>query len=211
MIGGPAFVGADGGGGMIGRNAQGCVMALAVIAFAGSGHAQTSDAPTIIKPGPDAGPLFIPCDSLPADAIKTLPPPLDQYASLVCTRSGQALKPTDGTQWVFDSGAMMLSATNPQSPSPGDHYTAIAFSPMSDADVTTLRTDMKTLNPEPDVLQRGILRFEVATSSGDHKQIYLLPPAKDAPKGAHVIGMECIHHCQPIGQDPWFFAIVPTP
>ena len=153
------------------------------------------------------GPLFVSCDSLPSTAIRTLPSPLDQYVTLVCTRSGQALKPVDGYQWVFDQGPMMLSATNPKAPSKDDHYTALDFKPLSVNELASLRVELAKLQPNPEVLTRPVLRFAVATSSGENKEIYILPPTNGV---AHVLGMECVHGCRPIQSDPWFFTIVPT-
>ncbi len=155
----------------------------------------------------EPGPLFVSCDSLPSTAVRAVPSPLDKYVTLVCTRSGQALKPLDGYQWFFDQGPMMLSATNPKAPSKDDHYTALDFEPLGPAELASLRVELAKLRPNPEVLTRPILRFAVATSYGENKEIYLLPPSDGA---AHVLGMECVHRCRPIESDPWFFTIVPT-
>jgi hypothetical protein len=153
------------------------------------------------------GPLFVPCDGLPSTAVRVVPSPLDKYVTIVCTRSGQALKPLDGYKWFFDQGPMMLSATNPNAPSKDDHYTALDFEPLGPGELASLRVELAKLKPNPEVLTRSILRFAVSTSYGEKKEIYLLTPSDGV---AHVLGMECVHSCRPIESDPWFFTIVPT-
>ena len=162
----------------------------------------------VLRPTSAAGPLIVPCETLPPTAVRAVPSPLDQYVTLVCTRSGQALKPVNGYQWVFDQGAQWLTATNPKRPSKDDHYTAIAYKPLSPDELAALRAELAKLQPRPEVLMRPILRFSVSTSWGAEKEIYILPPSdgSDAP----ALGMECIHSCRPIETDPWFFAIVPA-
>ncbi|HEX4739110.1 MAG TPA: hypothetical protein VH331_16280 [Allosphingosinicella sp.] len=158
----------------------------------------------------EADPLTIPCDGLAPSAVRTVPPPLDRYVTLVCTRSGQALKPIDGSAWVFDQGPMWLSAANARGPSKDDHYTELSYKPLSRDEITALRAELAKRGPEPSVLRRDILRFAVTTSWGAHKEIYLLPPPVGAGADARTLGMECIHACRPIDKDPWFFTIVPV-
>lgn len=163
-----------------------------------------------IRPGNATGPLYISCDTLPPAAVRVTPSPLDHYATLICTRSGQALKPLDGFAWMFDQGPEMLIATNPHNPSASDHYTALTYRPMASDEVASLRKELAKLDPDPAVLTRPILRFDLVTSWGSHKQIYLLPPPDDAPPDTRTLGMECSHECRPVETDPWFFSVVPT-
>lgn len=157
----------------------------------------------------DADPLTIPCDGLPPSAVRVVPPPLDHYVTLVCTRAGQALRPVNGYSWVFGQTETWLSATNPHGPSKADSYTELSYKPMSTDELAALRTGLATLHPDPSVLTRSVLRFAATTSWGARKEIYLLPPPDDASADAHTLGMECIHACRPIDKDPWFFVIVP--
>ncbi len=179
-------------------------------AAAGGAVGAASQPLRVIHPKPGSGPLIVSCDKLPAKAVRTVPSPLDQYVTLACTRSGQALRPVDGYSWVFDRGAVMWpSATNPSSPSKDDYYKALAVKPLSSDEVASLRAELAKLHPETAVLRRPILRFSVSTSWGEEKEIYLLPPQDGAPKGTRTLGMECIHHCRPIETDPQFFVVVP--
>jgi len=190
------------------------VAAAVAIGLGGAGPAPDAVAAQAASAAPspahaDADPLAIPCDGLPPSAVRVVPPPLDHYVTLVCTRSGQALRPVSGYSWVFDQGAIWLSATNPQAPSKGDSYTGLSYKPMSPDALAALRAELGKLRPDPSVLTRSILRFAVTTSWGEHKEIYLLPPPSGAGADARTVGMECIHACRPIDKDPWFFAIVP--
>jgi hypothetical protein len=152
--------------------------------------------------------LTIPCDVLPGSAIRVVPSPLDQYVTLVCTSSGQALKPIKAA-WMFDQGALWPSAGKPSAPSKTDHYTALAYKPLGADELAALRAELAKLHPAPDVLTRSILRFAVNTSWGAQKELYLLPPPDAAGPDARTVGMECIHGCRPVDKDPWFFTIVP--
>jgi hypothetical protein len=179
--------------------------AFALSSAAGLG----SDIAAAQAPKADADALTIPCDGLAPSAIRTVPPPLDRYVTLVCTHAGQALKPVGGASWIFDQGAMWLGAANPKGPSQDDHYTALSYKPLSPDELAALRAELGKLHPDPSVLTRNILRFAVATSWGGHKEIYLLPAPEGAGAEARTLGMECIHACRPIDKDPWFFTIVP--
>jgi hypothetical protein len=191
-------------------------MALGGAGFAGLGSAaaQPAGAPTqqmtVLRPN-TPGPVVVSCDGLAPSAVKVVPAPLDRYAILICTRSGQAIGPLDGYAWMFEQGSMWLTSTNPKAPSKDDHYTEIAFKPLSPDELKSLRAELAKLNPNPDVLTRPILRFAVTTSWGAHKEVYLLPPPDGAAPDAHTLGMECLQGCRPITEDPWFFVIVPKP
>ena len=153
---------------------------------------------------PEQSSLEIACDSLPADAVRTVPAPLDRYVTLTCTRAGQALKPVGGAYWVFDIGSTWLAATNPKGPSPTDHYRQIAFTPLSKAELAALRQAMAAMNPDPAVLQRDMLRFTLMTSWGKEKQLFLLPPMA---KGENILGFECVNGCHNLKRDGWFFVV----
>jgi hypothetical protein len=153
--------------------------------------------------------VTVPCEGLAQSAVRVVPTPLDQYVTLVCTLSGQALKPVGGYTWIFDQGPMWLSAANPRGPSKDNSYTELSYKPLSPEELTALRAELAKLGPDPSALTRSILRFAVTTSWGARKEIYLLPPPSGAGADAHTLGMECIHACRPIDKDPWFFEIVP--
>lgn len=166
--------------------------------------------PAMAAPDDHAQSLVIPCEGLPADAVTSVPAPFDQFVELICTRSGQALKPVDGYAWVFDVGATWLSATNPHGPSKTDHYTRLVVDPLRQAEVDRLRAELNKLTPNPTLARREFIRLDVETSWAARKQIYLVLREKDGPPDEHTLGMECIHNCVPIDKDPWYFSIEPT-
>jgi hypothetical protein len=157
----------------------------------------------------DENALVVPCDGMPAEAATSIPGPFTPYMELVCTRSGQALKPVAGYQWVFDAGPMWLAATNPASPSRTDHYTELTLDPLEQAQVEGLRAELRKITSRQAILEMEMIRLSVETSWGAHKQIYLLLPPAGAPPDERVLGMECVDNCLPIDEDPWFFTIAP--
>ncbi len=182
--------------------AVGLVVPLAVVARAED--PKTADArPTTI------GSVVVSCDSLPKDAVRAVPHPFDRFMSIDCTRSGQALRPVPGYRWQFPEGTMWLSATNPKAPSAEDHYVELAVIPMTPRGVSAVRAELHKITQEPAVFLRDIIRMDVTTSWGEHKQLFLLVPPAGAPPEARVLGMECIHYCIPIDKDPWFFTVLP--
>jgi hypothetical protein len=156
---------------------------------------------------------IVPCADLPAGAATNVPPPFDQYLQLVCTRSGQALKPVDGYQWVFAGlSAQWQWAMNRQSPAPTDHFVALTAEPLSDAEVVTLRDAVSRdinfkrvsgdYNADP-----TIARLSLQTSSGEHWQIYLLTPPQGSSPDAPVIGLRCRDDCLPLYMGAVFFTV----
>ena len=174
-------------------------LAAAVAMAVGAALAQTPDKP--------AGALFVSCDTLPADAARNVPEPFTRYVRLSCTRSGQALGPVNGYNWFFEQGPMALLANNPKTPTASAYYTRLEVDPLSAKETDILRKDLRKISSDPSILEREILRLDVAMSWGGAKQLYLLLPPKSAPE-AHVLGMECVKNCRPIDQDPWFFTVV---
>lgn len=148
------------------------------------------------------------CSVLPASAVRAVPAPFDTYMDLVCTHAGQALRPKPGFQFLFREGPMYLTALNPATPQrmgPSEHFTALRVDPLSEAEAAALRADLHTIMSNPVIDASTIIRMREETSTGAIKQIYLLIPTGPGP----VVGMECVHDCRPIRDDPWFFTIQP--
>jgi hypothetical protein len=181
------------------------VFASACFLLAGSAPAQEA---VVRRPDASAGPVVVSCDVLPGDAVREVPPPFDQYAQLVCTRSGQALRPVSGFAWVFPQGPMWLASTS--SGRPTDHFTKLQIHPMTEVEKAALLSDLGRIADPKALAGRDILRMDVEISSGEAKQEYLLLPPPGAAPDVHVLGMECIHNCKPIDKDPWFFVVQPT-
>jgi hypothetical protein len=117
------------------------------------------------------------------------------------------LKPVSGFEWVFDIGPTWLAATNPKAPSATDHYRQITYAPLTEKDLAELRKALALLGPAPAILQRDVLRFNLLTSWGAEKQIFLLPPGKE--DAGNVLGFECVNGCHDLKRDAWFFAVRP--
>lgn len=179
---------------------SGLAAALAV-AGGGAAFAQAADKP--------ADPVSRPCDTLPTDAVRSVPEPFSRYVRLSCTRSGQALGPVSGYEWFFEQGPMALLANNPKTPTTNAYYTKLEVDPLSPKEIAVLRGDLRKMSSDASILEREILRLDATMSWGGAKQIYLLLPPQNAPQ-AHVLGMECVKNCRPIDQDPWFFTVVPA-
>lgn len=150
---------------------------------------------------------------LPAGAVTALPAPFDKYMTLTCTRTGQALKPVDGYQWVFPfvgNRTMWLTANSPDGKDlvPGTHFTTLSVE-MPDGDrLKTFKDEMSRMLNSPLVYQSTILRLAEVTSNGEHKEIYLLIPPESAK--ANVLGIECVEDCIPMEQEPWLFIVTPV-
>ncbi len=147
----------------------------------------------------------ISCDSLPADAVKTVPAPFDRYVRLGCTQLGQALKPAKGYQWRFQEGPMWLMAT--AEATKHAYFVRLSADPLSPVEIDALRRELRKVSSDPYLMRRQIIRLSETNSAGFKKELYLLLPPADAPAGTEVQGMECITHCRPIDQDPWTFAV----
>jgi len=155
-------------------------------------------------------PLNLPCTALPSTAVKFVPGPFDAYMQLACTHSGQVLMPKPGTRFVFREGPMALSALNADKPkeiNEAVHFTVLTVAPLDVSELASLRADLHKIATSPIIDQSTIIRMREETSTGAHKQIYLLIPLAGV-KG-HILGMECNHDCRPVESDPWFFSVVP--
>lgn len=155
-------------------------------------------------------PLNLPCTALPPTAVKIVPAPFDAFMHLTCTHAGQVLLPKPGTRFVFREGPMALTALNADKPkeiNEAVHFTALTVDPLNESELANLRADLHKIATNAVIDQSTIIRMREETSTGAHKQIYLLIPLAGV-KG-HILGMECNHDCRPVESDPWFFSVVP--
>lgn len=157
----------------------------------------------------------VPCDDLPAEAATTLPSPYDRYLQLACTQSGQAIRPVDGYELIFDTGPRWMWSSNARSSAPSDHYASLTLEPLSEAELESLRRELREYaqrfrSPtifQPSILERTTLRLSALTSSGWRSQIYLFVPPEGSSQD--VLGMECARGCLPARGTGRFFTVTP--
>jgi hypothetical protein len=151
--------------------------------------------------------IVVPC-RMPADAAQAVPAPFDTYMRLECTRMGQSLRPVEGYAWVARGfpQVWLMAASNPDQSVPGEHFTKLDAVPLTDTQLAAFRAELRKMSSDDVVLQAPVLRLEEETSSGVHKQIYLLLPK--AANG-HVVGFECFDDCIPMEAHPYMFIVMP--
>jgi hypothetical protein len=196
---------------MLGRRSS-ATAALALLSLAAAGSTASQPA------GPNDPSLagFPPgyiqdCGARPRTAVTTVPAPFNRYMRVICTRVTDALGPPAGLQWAFTNGTNgLLTALNPKvaPTATPPNFTRLANAPPSAAEVAGFRQRLAKVVKNPAILAATILRLEVDTSSGDHKQEYFLV-AHDGP-AAGEWGIECYNDCNPMEATPWAFTVVPA-
>lgn len=164
----------------------------------------------------NTGEAVVPCEALPATAVTTVPAPFDQYMQLTCTRSGQALRPVDGAQWLFSTGPRWMWSVGSPRGSAADHFVRLTPTSIDAAELASLRGQLaQAFFPQTDgqstrrpISDRTIIGLSARKSAGSLLQIYLLIP----PPGAsdqRVLGVECARNCRTLEGDAMYFVIVP--
>ena len=76
--------------------------------------------------------------------------------------------------------------------------------------MAAFRQRLVTVAKNPEILKADIMRLEVNTSTGDHKQEYLM--ISRAPNlSPNAWGIECYNDCTPMEASPWAWIITPVP
>jgi hypothetical protein len=191
--------------------ALGALAALSLAAEPSSGAPQP--APGSSAPAP-ASPGFqiLPCNQGPPAAVLVVPAPFDAFMHVICTNEAEALAPVDGYRWVFPDGTNgLLPALNPNMAVTGlaAYFTKLTNAPLTAAQAAAFRAKLKPYMKNPSLMTAEVERLEVDTSTGLHKQEYLLVThdASGARTGALVV--ECFNDCTPMDA-PWGFNIEPN-
>ena len=153
--------------------------------------------------------FVLPCSAAPKTAVLVVPAPFDQHMRILCTTNGHILAPFRGHHWVFANGlSLALSALGLHSQISGQaaHFTRLENAPLSPSETTALLESLKPIVMDPTMLDVDVMRMEVDTSTGDHKQILMF--VSHAPGGG-AWGMECFHECVPMESPPWAFVVRP--
>jgi hypothetical protein len=191
--------------------ALGPLAALSLAANPSSGAPQSapgSSAPTPASPGFQ----ILPCNQGPSAAVLVVPAPFDAFMHVICTNETEALAPVAGYHWVFPGGTTgLLPALNPNMALTGlaAYFTKLTNAPLTAAQAAAFRAKLKPYMKNPSLMTAEVERLEVDTSTGLHKQEYLLVmnDASGARTGALVV--ECINDCNPMDA-PWGFDIEPN-
>jgi hypothetical protein len=194
------------------------VVGLAIVLFAtwsladaaspGAPPAPGSSAPAPASPGFQV----VPCSQGPVAAVLVVPAPFNAFMQVICTNEAEALAPVSGYHWVFPDGTSgFLPALNPNMAVTGlaAYFTKLTNAPLTPAQTAAFLANLKPYMNNPALMSAEVERLEVDTSTGLHKQEYLLVmhDASGARTGALVV--ECLNDCAPMSA-PWGFNIVPN-
>ena len=153
------------------------------------------------------------CATRPKSAVTVVPAPFNAYMRVVCTRVSDALAPLPGYEWVFPNDSPgFIAALNPKLAPTAEpaHFTRLAGAPLSPAELAAFRQRMTTVARDPAILTADVIRLEVDTSTGDHKQEYLMI-SRDPNHTPGAWGIECYNDCIPMEANPWAWIIAPIP
>jgi hypothetical protein len=152
------------------------------------------------------------CATRPKTALTVVPAPLNAYMRVVCTKVSDALAPLPGFEWVFPgNSAGFIAALNPKL-TPTDepaHFTRLASAPLTPAELAGFRQRLGTVAKDPEILKADVMRMEVDTSTGDHKQEYLMV-SHTPGLSPNAWGIECYNDCDPMEPTPWAWIIAPV-
>ena len=169
--------------------------------------------------GFDVATLLIPANALGRAAVNMLlakvqdpTKALPSVAIPFVFHAGHTLAPPPGFHWVFTNGqSMWLSSLSTHSAltERDAYFTRLENAPLSAAEVTGFKDRLKPVIANPDMLSGDVLRLAVDTSTGDHKQIYLLVTHDAAGAVLGTWGVECFDDCKPMEDPPWAFKVYP--
>ena len=188
------------------RRGVGAILAAAAVAILPTaGRAQEPVPPGVsgFPPG-----YFLPCAEAPKTAVLGLPAPFDRFMRVLCTRAGHALAPLPGYHWVFANGmSLWLSAMSPKMTVTGQaaYFTRLAVAPLTAVEAADFRRRLKGFVRDPSYLAGELLRLEVDTSTGEHRQEYIFARAAAGGALTPVWGIECLVDCRPLEKEPWAF------
>ena len=163
---------------------------------------------------------IVPCDSLPAAAVKTMPPPFDRYMAFECNAlTGQGLRSVDGFHWVNQAGMGIGLSSSMQVCAPdagGDvafkysWYTELTAVALSGDEQRALHKDFaKEIYPR--FLDGAtILELKARTSNGEDKRIFLIVPDTASGPPKWLLGLECNGACFTEDRQPMMFQGEPS-
>jgi hypothetical protein len=197
-------------------------VAAFIILAATAGQAETT---TVYRPAspPAASNPFVPCDHLPAAAVKSIPPPFDRYMQFQCHIAlGQGLRSVDGFHWANRRGyGTVLSSTSTAVTTDANGlkhfkfswYTKLTPVTLSAPEIGALRTSLKNaIETLPRFLDEAAidtaayLELKALTSNGEDKRILLVVPDTKPGFPVWLAGFECNGVCFRDDPEPMGFA-----
>ena len=132
----------------------------------------------LIQPGvPRAGAPIIDCAGSPAEAVMSLPPPLNKWGQISCTPYGHVLAPTGNWIWIWPDGSgtvfipSQLVMSNPQMLGNRSYFTRIEMIRVTggeaDEAYATFREGLDLREVRPDVY-----RADLTSVSGKEMKVY---------------------------------------
>jgi hypothetical protein len=186
-----------------------------VILLATSSQAQTSPSGPQADRSTSGHNNIIPCDSLPAGAVRAVPAPFDRYMQFKCFEAlGQGLGPVENFHWADPRGfGMGLSATsaagrpdaNGQMQFPFSWYTQLVPVALSPKEQQALRTDFRQAITPRFLVGATILELKAVTSNAEQKRIYLIVPDTKPGPPKWLLGFECNGACYRDDRQPMTF------
>jgi hypothetical protein len=132
----------------------------------------------LARPGvPRAGTPIIDCVGSPAEAVMTLPPPLDKWGKITCTPYGHVLAPTGNWTWIWPDGSgtvfipSQLVMSNPELLGNRSYFTGIEVTRVTGAEFdrayATFREGLDLREVPPDAY-----RADLTSVSGKVMTVY---------------------------------------
>jgi hypothetical protein len=149
------------------------------------------------------------CATRPRTVALVVPAPLNAYMRVICTRVSDALAPPPGYEWVFpDNMVEIIPALKPNVAPTDDpaHFTRLVSAPLTAAELAAFRQRLAGVVKNPEILKAEVMRLEVDTSTGDHKQEYLLVSHTPGASPS-AWGLECYNDCNPMEKTPWAWVV----
>jgi hypothetical protein len=149
------------------------------------------------------------CATRPRTVALTVPAPLNAYMRVICTKVSDALAPPPGFEWVFPDNLVEIIPALKPNVAPADdpaHFTRLVSAPLTPAELAAFRQRLATVTKNPDMLKAEVMRLEVDTSTGDHKQEYLMV-SHTPGLSPNAWGLECYNDCNPMEKSPWGWVV----
>jgi hypothetical protein len=196
------------------------VGASLALTLAASASAQSPPPGAGSTPRAPSGNPAIPCDQLPAAAVKSPPPPFDRYMRFGCTAQlGQGLNPVEGFHWRDQNGLGIGLSSSKQVGGPDaagqvhfpfSWYVKLQSVALSAEDQQALRKTFERAILPRFLTGATILEMEAVTSNADEKRIFLVVPDTGPSAPKWLVGFECNGACFKDDPEPMMFVGEPN-
>ena len=155
------------------------------------------------------------CESLPPEAVTSVPAPFSSYMRLMCRDPvGQGLQPVEGFRWMVPGGQPIgLTATSAGGTDadglrhfPASWYVELSPVNLPPSDQRRLKRDFRRAIRPGLLTKASVLELRAKTSNGEGKLIFLVLPETGQARPAWLIGLECNGTCFRQDAEPLIFA-----